>query len=353
MRAVQYRTPGKGPELVSVPDPEPGPGQVLLRVTAAGICHSDLTVMAAEPGSLSFGLPVTLGHEAAGVVEALGPGAGTASADNPAGWPAVGDAVAVYGAWGCGGCRACAAGRENYCPYAPAQGIHPPGLGAPGALAEYLLVDHPRHLVSLGGLDPVRAAPLTDAGLTPYHAIQASRHKLLPGGTAVVIGIGGLGHLAVQILRALTPARIVALDLTGERLALARNAGAHHTVVADEGARAALDELTGGLGADVVYDLVASPETTALAAAVAAADGHIALLGIGRGSVPVAFGVTRPGVTVSAPYWGTRQDLLDVLALAREGRINTLTEIFTLDQAPLAYRRLHDGTILGRAVVVP
>ncbi|ANW20129.1 NAD(P)-dependent alcohol dehydrogenase [Streptomyces clavuligerus] len=349
MRAVQYRTPGKGPELVTLPDPEPGPGQVLLKVTAAGICHSDLTLMDAEPGTLSFGLPVTLGHEATGVVEALGPGTGP-GADG--GWPAVGDAVAVYGAWGCGACRACAEGRENYCPYAPAQGIHPPGLGAPGALAEYLLVDHTRHLVALGGLDPVRAAPLTDAGLTPYHAIRASRHKLPPGSTAVVIGVGGLGHLAVQILRALTPARIVALDLTGERLALARNAGAHHTLVADDGARAALDELTGGQGPDAVYDLVASPETTALAAAVTAADGYIALLGIGRGSVPVAFGATRPGVTVTAPYWGTRQDLLDVFALAREGRVTTLTETFTLEQAPLAYERLRDGTVLGRAVVV-
>ncbi|GLF93634.1 NAD(P)-dependent alcohol dehydrogenase [Streptomyces yaizuensis] len=352
MRAVQYRTPGKGPELVTLPDPVPGPGEVLLKVTAAGICHSDLTLMAAEPGSLSFGLPVTLGHEATGVVAALGPGAGGGDGGGE-GWPAVGDTVAVYGAWGCGGCRACAAGRENYCPYAPGQGIHPPGLGAAGALADYLLVPHARHLVSLGGLDPVRAAPLTDAALTPYHAIHASRHKLLPGSTAVVIGVGGLGHLAIQILRALTPARIVALDLTGERLALGRHAGAHHTVTADGDARAALDELTGGLGADVVYDLVASPDTTALAAAVTAADGHIALLGIGTGSVPVAFGATRPGVSVTAPYWGTRQDLLDVLALAREGRISTLTENFTLDQAPLAYQRLRDGTILGRAVVVP
>ncbi|MER5767119.1 NAD(P)-dependent alcohol dehydrogenase [Streptomyces sp. NPDC001985] len=344
MKAVQYRTPGAGPELVTLPDPVPGPGQVLVEVTAAGICRSDLTVMAAPRETLSFPLPLTLGHEAAGTVAAVGPDTHGAT---------VGDAVAVYGAWGCGTCRSCAVGRENYCPHAPARSILPPGLGAPGALAGYLLVDDPRHLLPLDGLDPVHAAPLTDAGLTPYHAISESRHKLPPGSTAVVIGAGGLGHLAVQLLRCLTPATVVALDVTGEKRALARDAGAHHALPGDDTARSAIDGLTGGLGAAAVYDFVASPATTSLAARVTAADGHIALLGIGRGAVPVAFGGTRPGITVTAPYWGTRQDLLDVLALARAGRITPHTETYTLDEAPLAYERLRAGAIAGRAVVVP
>ncbi|MER7044698.1 NAD(P)-dependent alcohol dehydrogenase [Streptomyces jumonjinensis] len=344
MKAVQFRAHGRGPELVTLPDPVPGPGQVLLKVTAAGICHSDLSLMAAEPGTLSFAPPVTLGHEAAGVVEELGPGAAGV---------AVGDAVAVYGPWGCGVCRACAAGRENYCPHAAALGIRPPGLGSPGALAEYLIVDRPRHLAPLDGLDPVQAVPLTDAGLTPYHAVAESRHRLPPGSTAVVIGVGGLGHLAVQILRALTPARVIALDVTEERLSLARSSGAHEALLSDDAAPAALSGLTGGMGAAAVYDFVASPATTALAAGAVAADGHLAVLGIGRGSVPVAFGSLRPGVTVTVPYWGTRQDLLDVLALARAGRLSTRTETFSLDQAPEAYRRLSEGGIVGRAVVVP
>src|SRR5262249_29565160 len=147
----------------------------------------------------------------AGTVAALGDGVTAVTLGQP---------VAVYGAWGCGVCRVCASGRENYCPHAQRLRIHPPGLGAPGAIAQYLLVDHVRHLLPLDGLDPVRSVPLTDAGLTPYHAIKRVLHRLLPGTTAVVIGVGGLGHLAVQLARALSAARVVALDITEERLDL-------------------------------------------------------------------------------------------------------------------------------------
>ena len=132
MRAVQYRTIGGGPEVVEVPTPEPGPGQIRLRVTAAGLCHSDWFVMDLPADKYAYGLPLTLGHEGTGVVDALGDGVTGV---------AVGDPVAVYGPWGCGLCSACARGAENYCPRAASLGIQPPGLGAPGALAEYLVVD--------------------------------------------------------------------------------------------------------------------------------------------------------------------------------------------------------------------
>ncbi|WP_327666549.1 NAD(P)-dependent alcohol dehydrogenase [Streptomyces sp. NBC_00485] len=316
MKAVQYRRVGHVPEVVEVPVPEPGPGQVLLRVTAAGLCHSDLAVMGWPEEQFPYPLPMTLGHEGVGTVAAVGSGV-TAVVE--------GDDVAVYGPWGCGHCHNCAQGKENCCPRAAGLGILPPGLGSPGALAEYLLVGSPRHLVPLNGLDPVQAAPLTDAGLTPYHAIRKSLPKLVPGSTAVVIGVGGLGHLAVQLLRALTPARVVALDVSKEKLELARTVGAHETLLSDGAAAARVRELTGGTGADVVLDFVGAEATLAVAAASVAVAGDVTIVGIGGGTLAVGFG----------------------------GGLPSHVETFTLDEAPTAYERLHAGDIIGRAVVLP
>ncbi|MFF0463334.1 NAD(P)-dependent alcohol dehydrogenase [Streptomyces mexicanus] len=344
MKALQYRTIGAAPEVVTVPDPEPGPGQVLLKVTAAGVCHSDIAVMSRPAEGFPYELPLTLGHEGVGTVAALGAGV-TGLAE--------GEAVAVYGPWGCGTCAKCAEGKENYCLRADTLGIRPPGLGAPGSMAEYLLVDDPRHLVPLDGLDPVAAVPLTDAGLTPYHAIKRALPRLVPGSTAVVIGAGGLGHVAVQLLRALTPARVVALDVSEDKLRLAREVGAHETVLSDAGAAAAVRDLTGGLGAEAVFDFVGVEPTVAVAAAVAAVEGEISLVGIGGAALPVGFGLLPFEVSVSSPYWGSRGELIEVLALARSGALSVHTETFTLDEAPLAYERLHAGTINGRAVILP
>ncbi|MEU8529160.1 NAD(P)-dependent alcohol dehydrogenase [Streptomyces sp. NPDC048629] len=344
MKALQYRTVGAEPEVVDVPDPEPGPGQVLLKVTAAGVCHSDIAVMSWPAEQLPFPLPLTLGHEGVGTVAALGPGA--------TGFE-VGDAVAVYGPWGCGSCHMCAQGKENYCLRAAELGIRPPGLGAPGAIAEYLLVDNPRHLVPLGVLDPVRAAPLTDAGLTPYHAIKISLPKLLPGSTAVVIGTGGLGHVAIQLLRAMTAARVVALDLTEEKLALARAVGAHETVLSGASAAASVRELTNGRGAEVVLDFVGAPPTTTAAGAMAAVEGDVTIVGLGGGTLPVGFGALPYEASVTSPYWGTRAELIEVLDLARAGSVDVHVETYTMDEAPRAYQRLHDGLVNGRAVILP
>ncbi|WP_415939367.1 NAD(P)-dependent alcohol dehydrogenase [Streptomyces sp. 039-1] len=344
MKALQYRTVGAAPEVVTVPDPEPGPGQVLLKVTAAGVCHSDIAVMSRPAESFPHALPLTLGHEGAGTVAALGDGVSGV---------AVGDEVAVYGPWGCGICAKCAEGKENYCLRADELGIRPPGLGAPGAMAEYLLVDDPRHLVPTDGLDPVAAVPLTDAGLTPYHAIKRSLPKLTPGSTAVVIGTGGLGHVAIQLLRALTSARVIALDVSEDKLALARTVGAHEAVLSDGGAAAKVRGLTGGLGAQAVFDFVGAEPTVRTAGAVAAVEGDISIVGIGGGALPVGFGSLPFEVSVTAPYWGSRGELIEVLDLARAGAVSVHTETYSLDEAPLAYERLHAGKINGRAVILP
>lgn len=344
MKALQYRMIGGSPELVEVPDPEPGPGQVLLKMTAAGVCHSDFVVMSWSEAELPFPLPLTLGHEGVGTVAALGAGVTGV---------AVGEDVAVYGPWGCGTCPPCAGGRENYCLRTMELGIFPPGLGSPGAIAEYMIVDDVRHLEPLRGLDPIRAVPLTDAGLTPYHAIKRSLPKLVPGSTAVVIGAGGLGHVAVQILRALSPARVIALDTMADKLELARSVGAHEVLTSDEHAAGKVKDLTGGRGATVVLDFVGAPSTTATAAACVAMEGDLTVVGVGSGAVPVGFGSPPYEVTVTAPYWGSRTELREVLDLARAGALDVHVETFAMDDAPEAYKRLHAGTIDGRAVILP
>ena len=344
MKALQYPAVGAAPVVADVPDPVPGPGQVLLKVTAAGVCHSDIAVMGMPAAALRFPLPLTLGHEGAGTVEALGDGAGGF---------AVGDSVAVYGPWGCGLCHMCAQGKENYCLRAAELQIFPPGLGAPGAIAQYLLVDSSRHLVPLGDLDPVRNVPLTDAGLTPYHAIKTALPKLVGGSTAVVIGIGGLGHVAIQMLRALSPARVVALDVAPEKLELAKDVGADEALMSDQNAPAIVKDLTGGRGAEAVFDFVGGPATVALASACAGVESDVTVVGIGGGSAQVGFGVTPYDAAFRAPYWGTRAELIEVLDLARDGSVSVHVETYSLQEAPKAYERLHAGRVRGRAVILP
>src|SRR5262245_7021547 len=253
-RMTAWKTP---PEYQDVPVPEPGPGQVLVKVGAAGLCHSDLHVMHEfDEGIFNAELPFTLGHENAGWVEALGPGAGGFD---------VGDAVAVYGPLGCGWCSRCSVGDENLCEHIadlPGAGR---GLGVDGGLAPYLLVDSPRQLVALGDLDPVLAAPLTDAAVTPYRAINRSLDVLGPGSTVSVLGVGGLGHLAIQILRALTPATIVAVDPRPEAREHARALGADHVLEPGPDAAETILDLTKGRGVALALDLVGSEDTLGLA----------------------------------------------------------------------------------------
>lgn len=344
MKALQYRQAGKPPELVDVPKPQPGPGQVLLKVSAAGICHSDEVVMSWPPDQFPWPLPLTLGHEGAGVVEALGDGISHLS---------IGESVAVYGPWGCGRCIECAQGKENYCVNAAAEQIYPPGLGSPGAMAEFMIVDAARHCVPLRGLDPVQNVSLTDAGLTPYHAIKNSMARLGAGSTAVVIGAGGLGHVGIQILRAITGAVVIALDVNDEKLALAQHVGAHHTVLSNDQAPARIKELTNGLGASAIFDFVGAQPTVEIAGASAAVEADIQVVGIGGGNLPVGFGSTAYDVCVRAPYWGSRPELIEVLELAHRGQLEVEVETFSLEEAPHAYELLKQGRVRGRAVVVP
>ncbi|WP_111467122.1 NAD(P)-dependent alcohol dehydrogenase [Microbacterium suaedae] len=348
MKALQYVAIGQPPEIREVPTPEPGPGQVRLKVTAAGACHSDSFVMGlpedAYTDGMGYPLPMTLGHEGAGIVDALGEGVTEV---------AVGDAVAVYGPWGCGGCYQCAQGKENYCERAAELGITPPGLGHDGSMAEYMIVDSPRFLVPLGDLDPVDNVALTDAGLTPYHAIKGSLQKLGPGSTAVVIGTGGLGHVAIQILRALTPATVIALDVNDDKLALAKDVGAHHAFLSNDDAADEIAKATGKATVTAIFDFVAIQPTVDLGSKLSGVETDLVLVGVGATKADVGM-LARPyDATIRSPYWGSRAELMEVFDLARGGLIDVETERFALEDAPEAYRRLHEGTLRGRAVITP
>ena len=328
-------------ELRSVSQPEPGPGEVLVRVGAAGVCHSDLHIIDA-PDALGMPIPLTLGHENAGWIEGLG--AGVTGLER-------GEAGAVYGIVGCGTCVACLARRDNQCRRVAPGGI---GLSRDGGMAEFVVVPA-RQVIPIGELDVAQAAPLTDAGLTPYHAINVTRRNLRPSSTCVVIGVGGLGHMAVQILAATTASRIIAVDVREEALQLARDIGAHDVVRSDADAAAKIRELVGPSpgGADVVLDFVGAAATVDIARAVVTTGGDVAIVGLAGGALPVGFGTFPFETRVTMPFWGTRAELAEVIALARAGRIRAHVERFPLKDVQQAYDSLRAGRLKGRAVVIP
>lgn len=345
MDAVQLTQWKHDPEIRDVPQPDPEPDQVLVKVGGAGMCHSDLHLIHDfEAGMMSFEPPFTLGHENAGWVEALGPGVSGIE---------VGQPVAVYGPTGCGRCHRCVQGMENYCERQAELTSMAAGLGDDGGMAPYMLVRDSRRLLPLGDLDPVDAAPLTDAGLTPYHAVKRSLDLLAPGSTALVIGVGGLGHMGVQILEALTPATVIAVDTRRSALGMAAAAGAEHTVTAGEGAAAEIAELTRGRNADVVLDFVGSDSTMQLAAACGRSLGHITVVGIAGGSYPFSFFTVPYEASLTTTYWGSIPELIEVLDLAERGLIRAKVERISIADAPEGYKRLARGEVDGRLVVLP
>jgi propanol-preferring alcohol dehydrogenase len=348
MRALRLLEWKSEPVLVEMPEPVPGPDEVVIRIGGAGACHSDLHLMREfEAGQLRWGPPFTLGHENAGWVHRLGARATGLE---------VGQPVAVYGPWGCGRCERCRLGIETYCENvaeAPVPGGGG-GLGHDGGMAEFMLVPSARFLVPLpDGLAPVSAAALTDAGLTPYHAVRRSWSKLPPGATALVIGVGGLGHLAVQILKATTAARVVAVDARPDALDLARESGADLAIPAGADAATAVRDATGGRGADVVLDFVGVTDTLTLAASAVRMLGDVTIVGLGGGTLPVSFFGIPYEASIQTTYWGSRPELIEILELGARGLVHTHTTTFALGDAMDAYRQLEAGKLTGRAVIVP
>lgn len=341
MKAARLHAYGSPLVLEEVATPTPGPGQVVVRIGAAGFCHSDIHVIDGEIQILPR-LPMTLGHENAGIVAATGAGV-TAVRE--------GDAVAVFGGWGCGGCTACVTGHEQLCETPTWVGLSQHD----GGYAEFLLVPHERYLVKLHQLTPIIAAPLTDAALTPYRAIKKAMPFLQPEHAALVIGLGGLGQYGVKLLRLLTGSQVVVVDTSEDKLRLARAMGASHALSAyDPDLTAKIAEVTRG-GPTAAFDFVGTDATLALAISATRSLGKVTQVGLAGGTAKLqVLRNARFEVQFEATLWGTLQELREVLALAEDGRLTPIdTEAAPLDQINDVYRRVKAGTVAGRIVIVP
>ena len=339
MKAALMREYHQPLEFVEQPVPEPRhPTDVVVRIGGAGVCATDLHAMEGlmEPAGVT--LPRVLGHENAGWVHEAGSGVTTV---------AKGDAVLVFPPHSCGLCVPCRRGIDMLC-------VHHQftGLTVDGGFADYVLVPE-RSLLSLpAGVEPVAVAPYADAGLTAYHAVRRLQHLLRPGTTAVVVGVGGVGHIALQLIRELGGSATIAVDTDSRRRALAGELGAGD-VLDGAGSADAVRELTGGRGADLVFDFVGTDSSHADCLAMLARGGTYSIVGFG-GTVSAPSAAMVGGEhTVMGNLVGTWLDLWEVMQLHAAGRLVLKTESHPLDSVNDVLAKLRDGEVTGRAVLVP
>ena len=350
MRSYQIVEWGRPVERREHPTPRPEGTEVLLRVTAAGICHSDLHIndgffdlgdgKRVELARLGATLPLTLGHEIVGVVEALGPDAEGV---------AVGDARVAFPWIGCRQCRVCAREPEHYC-------LSPKFLGARvnGGYSDHVIVPHPKYLVDYEGIPTELACTYACAGLTAYSALK----KLMPledDEHLVTIGAGGVGLSGVHIAPALTDARLVVADVDPEKRAVARQAGAHETVDnSDPDAVAKVKELSQG-GVKAVIDFVGAPATAQFGLDVMRKGGTLVMVGLYGGalSFPLPFFPQR-ALAIRGSYVGTLAELRELIALGQAGKIPPIPlDLRPLDAAPEAMADLRAGHVRGRVILKP
>jgi propanol-preferring alcohol dehydrogenase len=308
----------------------PGPGQVLVKMEACGICHSDLFISGLEKQALT---PLVLGHEGIGRVEKLGGGVTSL---------ALGDRVGItYLASTCGHCEWCLTGRERFCPKQTNS-----GYSSPGALAGYASVPA-QHLVRVPeGLSAVEAAPLCCAGWTAYRAVQEA--ELVEGAKIAIFGMGGLGHLAVQYARQ-ARLRVAAVDVSEPKLALARDSGAEITVLSGNAGRT-LHKEHGGMDAALV--LTASTDAIGQALRSLRRCGTLVLVGLAQATFEVSvIDAVLKGIQIRGSSLGTPQDLEAVFRLAVEGTVRPHIARHRLDEAPALLAKMHRGELVGRAVI--
>jgi NAD+-dependent secondary alcohol dehydrogenase Adh1 len=327
-------------ELVERPVPEPdAPRSVVVRIAGAGVCATDLHAIDGlmEPAGLRP--PVVLGHENAGYVHAVGDDVTTA---------AVGDAVLVYPAYSCGLCVPCRRGLDVHC-----ERHQFTGLTRDGGFAEYVLVDERSLLLLPDGVDPVEVAPHADAGITAYHAVKKLLPRLEPGSTAAVIGVGGVGHIALQLIRVLGAARVVGIDTDGRRRKLAAELGADDVLGEEEDVADAVRELTDGAGADVVLDFVGTDQTHASALQMLARRGLYSIVGYGGMVSHPSVGFVVGETVVAGNLVGSWIDLWELLQLHARGAVTLRSETHPLEEVNDVLDRLREGEVTGRAVLVP
>jgi propanol-preferring alcohol dehydrogenase len=340
MLAVRSHVAGEPLRIEEVPLPEPTGGEVRIKVAGCGVCHTDLHI--ARTDRLRVTRPITLGHEIGGWIDASGP-----DAAKPLRRARLreGDPVLVFGGWGCGACRQCADGQGQRCELGKS-----PGFQRDGGYAEYVLVPEARHLVPLGDLAPDHAAPLADAGVTPYRAVSRAAAWLTPGARVLLIGLGGLGQFAIQYLRRLPDLTIAVRELDPDKLTVAAELGADLGLLAGDESLVAL-----GLGgpAEVVFDFVGTDETLAYAVRNVAPGGLVSLVGEAGGRFGFGFDTTPLETSMTTTAWGSLEDLREVVRQARRGRLRWSVERMPLRKARSAHDRLLAGKVAGRIVLVP
>ena len=341
MRAVRLHRYHEDPRIDDIPEPEPtGPLDVIVKIGGAGVCRTDLHIIEGQWDAVQHPeLPYVLGHENAGWVHAVGEGVTNV---------AVGDTVILHPQPSCGLCLACRAGRDMQC-----ENAFFPGLSNnDGGMAEYLRTTA-RACVKLNpDTNPADVAALADAGITAYHAVRKAVPDLYPGTTAVVQGAGGLGHIGIQALAALTATRIIVVDRNPDALELVRRIGADETVVADGNQVQAVQDLTGG-GADVVFDFVAEQGAEMDGWHMTGPAGSYYVIGYGGELRIPTLDFVAGEKNIVGNIVGTYTDLAELMVLAQAGKVTLHTQQYPLDRAVDALHDLDAGEVRGRAILVP
>jgi len=341
MKAVRLHAYHKSPVVEDVAEPTiSGPLDVIVKIGGAGVCRTDLHIVEGQWADRSgVTLPYTLGHENAGWVHEVGSGVTNV---------APGDTVILHPAPSCGLCRACRAGDDMHC----SNGDFP-GLVRDGGMADFLLTSA-RACVKLDpSTQPADVAALADAGITAYHAVRKAIPLLYPGTSCVVIGAGGLGHIGIQCLAALTATTIIVVDRNPEALKLAEQLGARHTVVADGQHVDTVKDLTDGAGAEVVLDFVAEQGAEHDGFEMTREAGSYFVIGYG-GQVQIpTLDIISTERNIIGNIVGTYNDLVELMVLAEAGKVTLHTKTYPLDSAVEAFDDLDNGRVRGRAILVP
>lgn len=365
MRAAVLRDYDKGLQVETIRTPRPKAGEVLIKVTACGLCHSDLHVIG---GAIAFPLPAVLGHEVAGTIVELGPGTEHTGLE-------VGQQVAGGFLMPCGQCRHCAAGHDELCePFFELNRLK--GVLYDGTTRLYSLDGEPIQMYSMGGLaeysvvpatalapvpegvDPVSSAILGCAAMTGYGAVRRGA-DLKFGETVAVVAVGGVGSNIVQIARAFGASQVIAIDVADDKLEAVKAFGATATINSvTQDAREEVLKLTNGRGVDVSFEALGIPSTWSTALDVLADGGRMVPIGLGAGRQTAEVEINRTvrrSQSILGSYGArTRQDLPAVVDLAARGVINyddLVTRRFSLDEAAAGYEALRHRAIQGRAVV--
>jgi NAD+-dependent secondary alcohol dehydrogenase Adh1 len=341
MRSVQVVGYHEKLSMRQVPVPEvTGPFDVIVKVGGAGVCRTDLHILEGQWAQKSgVSLPYTIGHENAGWVAAVG-----SAVTNVA----EGDKVILHPNITCGLCRACRSGDDVHC----VNKVFP-GIDSDGGYAEFLKTSA-RSVVKIDdGLEPSDVAALADAGLTAYHACAKAAARLRPVDRVVVIGAGGLGHIGIQVLAAMTAAEIVVVDRNPDAVKLALSIGAHHGVVADGTHVEQVLDLTGGFGAEVVIDFVGEGGSTAQGVRMLRQAGDYHVVGYGENIDVPTIDIISTEITIVGNLVGSYNDLTELMALAARGLVRLHTAKYPLDDFQRAIDDLDGGRVRGRAILVP